>query len=134
MRDSPNQAAHDHTLGPKLGASSLTRYLSGLGVKIVHTHLSSSVETYGVERQMALCECKKLGRDLKVTMAYMTYHKAVILWLVISWMYTKCFSVSLALCISCLRFIVINAKVSSTEIGLHFMVFSILTEKLWIIS
>jgi hypothetical protein len=33
--DSPDQAAHYHTLGPKLGAASLTRHLAGLGVKLV---------------------------------------------------------------------------------------------------
>jgi hypothetical protein len=35
VHDSPDQAAHYHTLGPKLVASSLTRHLAGLGVKIV---------------------------------------------------------------------------------------------------
>jgi hypothetical protein len=33
--DSPDQAAHYHTLGTKLGASALTRHLAGLGVKVV---------------------------------------------------------------------------------------------------
>jgi hypothetical protein len=33
--DSPDQATHYHTLGAKLGASSLTRHLAGLGVKVV---------------------------------------------------------------------------------------------------
>jgi hypothetical protein len=32
--DSPDQAAHYHTLGAKLGASSLTRHLASLGVKV----------------------------------------------------------------------------------------------------
>jgi hypothetical protein len=34
--DSPDQATHYHTLGPMLGASSLTRHLAGLGVKVVY--------------------------------------------------------------------------------------------------
>jgi hypothetical protein len=33
--NSPDQAAHYHTLGPKLGASSLTRHLAGLGLMVV---------------------------------------------------------------------------------------------------
>jgi hypothetical protein len=33
--DSLDQTAHYHTLGPKLGASSLTGHLAGLGVKVV---------------------------------------------------------------------------------------------------
>jgi hypothetical protein len=33
--DSPNQAAHYHTLGPKLEAPSLTRHLACLGAKVV---------------------------------------------------------------------------------------------------
>jgi hypothetical protein len=33
--DSPDQAAHYHTLGPKFGASFLTGHLAGLGVKVV---------------------------------------------------------------------------------------------------
>jgi hypothetical protein len=33
--DSPDQAAHYHTLALKLGASSLTRHLAGLGVMVV---------------------------------------------------------------------------------------------------
>jgi hypothetical protein len=33
--DSPEQAAHYHIRGPKLGASSLTRHLAGLGAKVV---------------------------------------------------------------------------------------------------
>jgi hypothetical protein len=33
--DSPDQAAYHHTLGAKLGASSLTRHLAGLRVKVV---------------------------------------------------------------------------------------------------
>jgi hypothetical protein len=36
--DSPDQAAHYHTLGPKLGASSVSRHLTGLGVKTVWFH------------------------------------------------------------------------------------------------
>jgi hypothetical protein len=32
--DSPDQAAHYHTLGAKLGASSLTRHWAGLGAKV----------------------------------------------------------------------------------------------------
>jgi hypothetical protein len=35
MCDSPDQAAHYHTLGTKLGASSLTRHLTGFGVMAV---------------------------------------------------------------------------------------------------
>jgi hypothetical protein len=31
--DSPEQEAHDHTLGPELGASFLTRILAGLRVE-----------------------------------------------------------------------------------------------------
>jgi hypothetical protein len=34
--DSPDQAAHYQTLGSKLAASSLTRHLAGLGVKVVY--------------------------------------------------------------------------------------------------
>jgi hypothetical protein len=33
VRDSPDQTAHYHTLGPKLGASSLTQHSAGLRVK-----------------------------------------------------------------------------------------------------
>jgi hypothetical protein len=33
--DSPDQAAHYHTLGPKLSASSVTRHLAGVEVKAV---------------------------------------------------------------------------------------------------
>jgi hypothetical protein len=33
--DSPDEAAHCHTLGHKLGSSSLTHHLAGLGVKVV---------------------------------------------------------------------------------------------------
>jgi hypothetical protein len=32
VSDSPDQASHYHTLSPKLGATSLTRYLTGLGI------------------------------------------------------------------------------------------------------
>jgi hypothetical protein len=35
---SVSQAAHCHTLGPKLGASSLTRNLAGLGVKVFYLY------------------------------------------------------------------------------------------------
>lgn len=35
MRDSPDQAAHDHALGPMLGASCLTQHFAGLRVKAV---------------------------------------------------------------------------------------------------
>jgi hypothetical protein len=35
MRASPDQAAHYHTLGPKLGASSLTEHVAYLGVNVV---------------------------------------------------------------------------------------------------
>jgi hypothetical protein len=38
--DSPDQAEHYHTLGPKLRASSLTRHLPGLEVKVVYCFLS----------------------------------------------------------------------------------------------
>jgi hypothetical protein len=34
--DSPDQAAHYHSLGPKLGTSSLILHLAGLGVKVVY--------------------------------------------------------------------------------------------------
>jgi hypothetical protein len=33
--DNPDQAAHYHTLGINLGASSLTRHFADLGVKVV---------------------------------------------------------------------------------------------------
>jgi hypothetical protein len=32
--NSPDQAAHYHTCDPKLGASSLTQHLAGLGIKV----------------------------------------------------------------------------------------------------
>jgi hypothetical protein len=41
--DSPDQAAHYRTLGTKLGASSLTRHLAGLGVKVLQCILSNLV-------------------------------------------------------------------------------------------
>jgi hypothetical protein len=34
MHNSPDQAAHYRTLGPKLGTSSLTQHLTGLGTKV----------------------------------------------------------------------------------------------------
>jgi hypothetical protein len=37
--DSPDQAAHYHTLSPKLGASSLIRHFASLGVKVVQFYL-----------------------------------------------------------------------------------------------
>jgi hypothetical protein len=39
--DSPDQAAHYHTLGPKLGASSLTRHLAGIGPKDSFIYIST---------------------------------------------------------------------------------------------
>jgi hypothetical protein len=40
--DSPDQAAHYHTLGAKLGASSLTQHLAGLGVKVSSSYFMSA--------------------------------------------------------------------------------------------
>jgi hypothetical protein len=41
--DSPEQAAHYHTLGAKLGASSLTWHFAGLGVKVMMVEVEKAV-------------------------------------------------------------------------------------------
>jgi hypothetical protein len=43
VRDSPDQAAHYHTLGPKLGASSMSRGLADLEVRAVYIILLSNI-------------------------------------------------------------------------------------------
>jgi hypothetical protein len=42
VSDNPKQAAHYHTLGPKLGASFLTWHVAGLRVKAAKLFLSST--------------------------------------------------------------------------------------------
>jgi hypothetical protein len=57
--DSPDRAAHYHTLGPKLGVSSLTRHLAGLEVKVVLVYVNRN-EQFDVAVRLYVCVLSNL--------------------------------------------------------------------------